>query len=57
MPSWAKDEAIATRLSNVRGESVAEKPSFRAAFRRRRCIVPANGFYEGSSQKTENKAR
>ena len=46
MPSWAKDEAIATRLSNVRGESVAEKPSFRAAFRRRRCIVPANGFYE-----------
>ena len=46
VPSWAKDEAIATRLSNVRGESVAEKPSFRAAFRRRRCIVPANGFYE-----------
>ena len=46
VPSWAKDEAIATRLINARGESVAEKPSFRAAFRRRRCIVPANGFYE-----------
>ena len=46
VPSWAKDEAIATRLINARGESVAEKPSFRTAFRRRRCIVPANGFYE-----------
>ena len=46
VPSWAKDATIATRLINARGESVAEKPSFRAAFRRRRCIVPANGFYE-----------
>ena len=46
VPSWAKDETIATRLINARGESVGEKPSFRAAFRRRRCLVPANGFYE-----------
>ncbi|NMG17690.1 SOS response-associated peptidase [Aromatoleum bremense] len=46
IPSWSKDEAIATRLINARGESAAEKPSFRAAFRKRRCIVPANGFYE-----------
>ncbi|HRP23883.1 MAG TPA: SOS response-associated peptidase [Thauera sp.] len=46
VPSWAKDEAIATRLINARGESVADKPSFRSAFRRRRGIVPANGFYE-----------
>ena len=46
IPSWSKDEAIATRLINARGESVAEKPSFRAAFKKRRCIVPANGFYE-----------
>src|SRR5690606_30704545 len=46
VPSWAKDEAIATRLINARGESVSDKPSFRAAFRRRRCIVPANGFFE-----------
>jgi len=46
VPTWATDESIATRLINARSESLAEKPSFRAAFRRRRCIVPANGFYE-----------
>ena len=46
VPSWSKDEAIATKTINARGESVAEKPSFRAGFRRRRCIVPVNGFYE-----------
>ena len=46
VPSWAKEEAIATKTINARGESVADKPSFRTAFRRRRCIVPINGFYE-----------
>lgn len=46
VPSWAKDEVIATKLINARGETVADKPSFRAAFRKRRCIVPANGFFE-----------
>ena len=46
VPSWSKDATIATRLINARGESVAEEPSFRAAFLRRRCIVPPNGFYE-----------
>ena len=46
VPTWATDESMATRLINARSESLAEKPSFRAAFRRRRCIVPANGFYE-----------
>lgn len=46
LPGWAKDEAMATRLINARGETVAEKPSFRVAIRRRRCIVPMNGFYE-----------
>ena len=46
IPSWAKDPAIGHRMINARAESLADKPSFRAAFRRRRCLVPADGFYE-----------
>ena len=46
VPSWAEDEKIGARLLNARSESVATKPAFRAAFRRRRCLVPADGFYE-----------
>ena len=46
IPSWAKDVSIGAKLINARGETVAEKPAFRAAFRRWRCIVPASGFYE-----------
>lgn len=44
IPSWAKDGA--KPMINARGESVADKPSFRSAFKRRRCLMPADGFYE-----------
>jgi putative SOS response-associated peptidase YedK len=46
VPRWAKDAAIGNKLINARSETVTEKPSFRDAFARRRCIVPADGFFE-----------
>jgi putative SOS response-associated peptidase YedK len=46
IPSWAKDATIANSLINARGETVATKPSFLLAFRKRRCLVVADGFYE-----------
>jgi len=46
VPHWAKDVSIGNRMINARGETVAEKPAFRQAFKRRRCIIPASGFYE-----------
>ncbi len=46
IPHWSKDQAIGNRLINARGETAAEKPSFRTPFKRRRCIIPATGFYE-----------
>ncbi len=46
VPSWAKDPSIGNRLINARAETLLEKPSFRNAFRRRRCLVLADGFYE-----------
>ncbi len=46
MPSWVKDPKAFTLLINARGESVMEKPAFRNAMKRRRCLIPADGFYE-----------
>jgi putative SOS response-associated peptidase YedK len=46
IPAWAKDPAIGDRIINARAETVATKPAFRAALRRRRCLIPADGFYE-----------
>lgn len=46
IPSWAKDPAIGNRMINARAETVGEKPAYRAALRRRRCLVAADGFYE-----------
>ncbi len=46
IPSWADDPEIGNRMINARSETAAEKPSFRAAFKKRRCLIPADGFYE-----------
>jgi putative SOS response-associated peptidase YedK len=46
IPFWAKDPAIGSRMINARAETLAEKPSFRTAFKKRRCLVLADGFYE-----------
>tara|TARA_B100000749_G_scaffold280060_1_gene274574 strand:+ start:534 stop:1211 length:678 start_codon:yes stop_codon:yes gene_type:complete len=54
VPSWAKDPKIGNRMINARSETLTEKPSFRTAFKRRRCLIPADGFYEW---KREGKAK
>jgi putative SOS response-associated peptidase YedK len=52
VPSWAKDPAIGNKMINARAETVSEKPSFRSAFKKRRCLIVADGFYEW--QKSDN---
>ncbi|WP_427163010.1 SOS response-associated peptidase [Aliinostoc sp. HNIBRCY26] len=52
IPSWAKDPNIGAKLINARSETVAEKPSFRSAFKKRRCLVVADGFYEWQKQQS-----
>jgi len=51
IPSWAKDTGIGAKLVNARREGIAAKPAFRAAMRRRRCLVPASGYYEWQGEK------
>ena len=51
VPFWAKDPSIGNRMINARSESVDSKPAFRAAFKNRRCLIPADGFYEWKGRK------
>ena len=55
IPSWAKDAGMGAKLINARAETVAEKPSFRSAFKHRRCLVLADGFYEWQRQEGKSK--
>ena len=50
IPSWAKDPSIGNRLINARGETLAEKPSFRGSYKYKRCLILADGFYEWKKQ-------
>ena len=56
IPSWAKDTSIGSRMINARAETLAEKPSFRTALSRRRCLIPADGFYEWQDAAEGGKA-
>jgi putative SOS response-associated peptidase YedK len=55
IPSWSADPKIGYKLLNARSETVAEKPSFRSAFKHRRCLIPASGFYEWQKGKDKSK--
>ncbi|HSV86875.1 MAG TPA: SOS response-associated peptidase [Levilinea sp.] len=50
IPYWAKDASIGNKMINARAETIAEKPAYRSAFERRRCLIVANGFYEWKKQ-------
>lgn len=50
IPSWSKDPTIGAKMINARSETIREKPSFKTAFSRRRCLIPADGFYEWKTQ-------
>lgn len=57
VPSWAKDPSIGSRMINARAETVSEKPAFRNAFARRRCLLPADGYYEWQQPPAGTKGR
>lgn len=56
VPLWAKDAKIGSRMINARAETLAEKNAYKAAFRKRRCLIPADGFYEWQKNKPDPKA-
>lgn len=56
VPSWSKDNKNSSHLINARMETVREKPSFRSAFKHRRCLIPANGFYEWAKSEDGKQA-
>jgi putative SOS response-associated peptidase YedK len=55
VPFWAKDISIGIKLINARAETIASKPSFRNAFKKRRCLIPADGFYEWKGPKGQKQ--
>jgi putative SOS response-associated peptidase YedK len=55
VPRWARDPSIGSKMINARGETVASKPSFRTAYRRHRCLLPADGFYEWMTAADQHK--
>ena len=55
VPFWAKDTSIGSRMINARAETVASKPSFRNAFKKQRCLIPASGFYEWKGEKGQKQ--
>lgn len=50
IPSWAKDASMGSRMINARGETLAEKPAYRGVYKYKRCLIPADGFYEWKAQ-------
>src|SRR5207302_6447167 len=55
VPSWAKDIKIGYKMINARSETILEKPSFRTAFKKRRCLIPADGFYEWKKERNSKQ--
>jgi putative SOS response-associated peptidase YedK len=55
VPSWAKDVSLGDKMINARGETVADKPAYRKAFAKKRCIIPVDGFYEWQKRGGKNK--
>lgn len=56
IPHWAKERKISQHLINARAETIAEKPAFRVAYKQRRCLIPASGFYEWQKHKQAKQA-